>query len=169
MKSRALASLLFIILHCTNTKTVCAEKQDPNPLSSLIGELIEQASSGLSLNESDYKMIRRQGNVFHVPASIRQKALLNIAAFSDQGTVRRIRSGDKIHGFRIESLSKNGLFPYLGFSTGDIIRSVNGRALQSESDALALISQLSSSEQVHVDLERGAKRSPQRFYYRLAS
>jgi S1-C subfamily serine protease len=162
-------NLLFLVL---TAQLVQAEKtsdtaQEPNPLSSLIDSLIEQTSNELSLNESDYRTIRRQGNVFLVPAALRQKALLSIPSFSNQGSVRRIRSGDKILGFRIESLSKNGLFPHLGFSTGDLIRSVNGHALQSETDALALIAQLSNSEQIHIDFERGPKRSPQRFYYRL--
>ena len=143
--------------------------QDSDPFSSALAEIFSQATSGFTLNESDYRLIRRQGNVFLVPASIRSKALLNLPAFSDQGTVRRVRSGDKVLGFRIESLAKSGIFPYLGLNTGDIIRSVNGYPVKSESDALSLVSRLSNSDQVHIDIERGPNRTPQRLYYRLLS
>lgn len=163
-------NLVFLLLSCPYRATSAERRdknEDANPISSFLSDVITQTSDALTLDERDYRTIRRQGNVFLVPASVRRKALLNIPEFSNQGTVRRVRSGDEIVGFRIESLSKTGIFPHLGLAAGDIIRSVNGYPVKSESDALSLLSRLSNSDQIQLDIERGPKRDAKRFYYRL--
>ncbi len=145
-----------------------AQPEEDNPIAAIMGAIAEQAPD-LSLSESDYKMIRRSGNTFVVPRNLRQKLLFNVSSMPNQASLSCVRENKKIVGYRVEDISPRGILPYLGIKEGDIVRTVNGRLITSEQEAMELAAQLSMSELVHVEIMRGQARLPMRLTYKMSS
>ena len=146
---------------------VPVDAQQQDPFSDAISAIIEQGAN-LALEPADFKAIKRQGNVFLIPSWLRRKAIISAPTLGTQGTITRVRSGKEVYGFRIESLAPGSLLPHFGFTSGDIVRRVNGTALQSESQALELATRLSTADEVRVELER-KNPQPIKFTYRVIS
>lgn len=158
----------FVVMLVCYSASASAEPQGESPFAAIIDVLSEQGAD-LSIDESDFKTIRRSGNTFLVPRALRRKLLFNMSTMGSQASLIRVRDKQKVIGYRVEDISPRGILPYLGIKTGDIVRTVNGRLIQSEQEALELATDLSLSDQVRVELERGAQRQPVWLTYKLVS
>ena len=65
---------------------------------------------------------------------------------------------NKIIGFEVMSVMPGGVFSYMGFKPGDVIKSVNGTALNSPQEAINLLSGIMYQNNVNVNLIRGNQK-----------
>jgi general secretion pathway protein C len=73
--------------------------------------------------------------------------------------------GGKIDGYKVFAIKEGSLFEKIGLSNGDIIRNVNGVAINTPERALQLFQQLRAETDFRIDIERDG--TPQTFSYRL--
>lgn len=89
-----------------------------------------------------------------VPRSVVEQVLANPAAVSRQvRVVPAMRDGDVV-GIKLFGIRPSSLVAALGFENGDTVREVNGHALASADDALAVYSSLRTATVFVVDLDR---------------
>ena len=65
---------------------------------------------------------------------------------------------NKIVGFKVINVMQGGVFSYMGFKPGDVIKSVNGTALNSPQEAINLLSGIMYQNNVNVNLIRGNQK-----------
>ena len=65
--------------------------------------------------------------------------------------------GGRITGFKVLTLVPTGIFAYMGFQPGDIIKSINGTPLSSPQEAVNLLSGLMNENSVFINMTRGAQ------------
>ena len=65
-----------------------------------------------------------------------------------------LNSGDKITGFRVDTIAPESVFATFGIMKGDIILSINNKKLSSYADALALYGQLPHLRSIRISLNR---------------
>ena len=68
--------------------------------------------------------------------------------------------GARISGIRVGQQGDGTAFAAAGFRAGDVIRSVNGRAIASAADVAALNSQIAPGARLSLEIERGATTVP---------
>lgn len=68
--------------------------------------------------------------------------------------------GKSVTGVVVNPAGDGAMFGTLGFQPGDIITSVNGRAIQTPADAAALNSQMRPGARLSLQVERGANTVP---------
>ena len=61
-------------------------------------------------------------------------------------------------GFRIEEIMPNSIYEKLGMKPGDIIRGVNGEAVDNPAKAMELYNALRTSNSIKIDIERNGAR-----------
>jgi len=66
-------------------------------------------------------------------------------------------------GFRVQQLQPGSLYEKLGLRAGDVIKSVNGQAINSAEDAIRLYQQIGNVESAQIEVMRGGK--PEYLYY----
>ena len=84
-----------------------------------------------------------------------KKSDLN-SIFTQMHAVPDIVNG-RIIGFKVLTVVPTGIFAYMGFQPGDIIKSVNGTPLSSPQEAVNLLSGLMNENNVSIDLTEGAQ------------
>ena len=84
-----------------------------------------------------------------------KKSDLN-SIFTQMHAVPDIVNG-KIIGFKVLTVVPTGIFAYMGFQPGDIIKSVNGTPLSSPQEAVNLLSGLMNENNVSIDLTQDAQ------------
>lgn len=84
-----------------------------------------------------------------------KKSDLN-SIFTQMHAVPDIVKG-KITGFRVLTVVPTGIFSYMGFQPGDIIKSVNGTPLSSPQEAVNLLSGLMNENNVSIDIIKGGR------------
>ena len=84
-----------------------------------------------------------------------KKSDLN-SIFTQMHAVPDIVNG-RIIGFKVLTVVPTGIFAYMGFQPGDIIKSVNGTPLSSPQEAVNLLSGLMNENNVSIDLTQGAQ------------
>ena len=84
-----------------------------------------------------------------------KKSDLN-SIFTQMHAVPDIVNG-RIIGFKVLTVVPAGIFAYMGFQPGDIIKSVNGTPLSSPQEAVNLLSGLMNENNVSIDLTEGAQ------------
>ncbi len=66
--------------------------------------------------------------------------------------------GNKIVGFKVLNIMPSGIFHYMGFKIGDIIKDINGTPLNSPQEAINLLSGIMYQNSVNVNIVRGNKK-----------
>jgi general secretion pathway protein C len=93
------------------------------------------------------------------PAAAPQAALTPAALRSGIGVQPRLESG-RVTGIRVAQQGDGAAFQAAGFRAGDVIRSINGRAISSATDAAGLTAQLRPGARLSLEVERGAGTVP---------
>ncbi|MHB1664958.1 MAG: PDZ domain-containing protein [bacterium] len=84
--------------------------------------------------------------------------------FTQMHAVPDIING-RVIGFKVLSVVPNGIFSYMGFQPGDIIKSINGTSLSSPQEAVNLLSGLMNENNVNINMTRGNQNLT--FNYRI--
>ena len=119
---------------------------------STAGNMPHPANSMASLSSA----IKKTGPYSYlIDRSKIKKSDLN-SIFTQMHAVPDIVNG-RIIGFKVLTVVPTGIFAYMGFQPGDIIKSVNGTSLSSPQEAVNLLSGLMNENNVSIDLTQGAQ------------
>lgn len=77
-----------------------------------------------------------------------------------------VYNGDKIIGFRVDSITPESVYAQLGIQNGDIVLSVNNKKLDSYATALVLYTQIQSMKNIRLTLQRN--NLPKEIVYEIA-
>lgn len=69
-------------------------------------------------------------------------------------SIRDVRSGDKIAGFKVERIASDSVFAQLGVIQGDVIESVNNKKLESYADVLGVYNQVPHMKSICITVVR---------------
>lgn len=68
--------------------------------------------------------------------------------------ISAVANGEKISGFRVNTIAPESIFAQLGIINGDVILSVNNKKLESYADALAVYAQVPSLRSLRITVKR---------------
>ena len=113
--------------------------------------------NGLNNTLNLKRAIKKVGRYsYDIDRSMIKKNELN-SVFTQMHAVPDIVNNE-IVGFKVVSVMPTGVFSYMGFKPGDIIKSVNGTALNSPQEAINLLSGIMYQNSVNVNLIRGDQK-----------
>ncbi|MDZ4678262.1 MAG: type II secretion system protein GspC [Oligoflexia bacterium] len=117
------------------TKKTVAVSQD--------GPIMKESDTNFAITRSDLDM-----QMNNLPELLTQaRAVPNIAP----------GSGGKVDGFRIVDIQDNSIFRKLGINPGDVIKGVDGEALDSPAKAMELYNGLKNKSNLKLSIERNGK------------
>ena len=135
-------------------------------------EYIEIRDDGLSLavqNTMSPKKTnrgpRKQGNTFSLKRSEVNKYIENLPALLQQArAIPVIEPGSgAINGFRLVEIQPGSLYEDLGFKKNDVIKNVNGEAVDSPAKAMELYNSLKTDSNVSIDFDRNGRMQTSNF------
>lgn len=91
-------------------------------------------------------------------AQLRQKLLQNPNSWSDIVTISPVRKDNKLLGYRVNPARSAKQFALLGLKPNDMAVAINGYDLTNTSEALKIMSQLSSLTDITLTIERDGQR-----------
>jgi general secretion pathway protein C len=92
-------------------------------------------------------------------------AFQNMNDMLTQVRVRPYFSGGKPDGFMVSQIKRGSIFEKMGLKNGDVIRGVNGEALQSAEKMLDLYSTMKSGAEVTLNIKRRGKEEDVRYVF----
>jgi general secretion pathway protein C len=124
-----------------------------------------QIEQGIPLGElgaSIPGLQRQSATEFTIDRSAFDQQLRDIGSLLAQAkAVPNIGASGRMEGFRIEFVQRGGIFDLLGIQAGDIIREVDGEAIDSPAKAIALFNSLRGKSdrrtEIHIGLERNGR------------
>ena len=105
------------------------------------------------------------GDTVTVARSDIQASLKNINKLLTQARIRPHLKDGKADGFVLSYIKANSFFTKLGLKRGDIIKSINGKQINTPEDAFSFYQALESGEPLSMELNRGGK--PKTINYRF--
>jgi len=96
-------------------------------------------------------------NRWQIPAEVAENARANIGNLLTQAQAVPYLENGKTTGFQIRMIQAGSLIAQLGLQKGDILREVNGVALNAPEKALQIFGQLRQAKQISIGLERRGK------------
>lgn len=69
-------------------------------------------------------------------------------------SINEVKNGDKIEGFKITKINKNSVFSKLGLQEGDVIKSINNKALDSYSEAFNIYNNMGNIMDLNIEILR---------------
>ncbi|PKN55932.1 MAG: hypothetical protein CVU56_18850 [Deltaproteobacteria bacterium HGW-Deltaproteobacteria-14] len=91
---------------------------------------------------------------FQVDRSMINEELKDLGKLQSEARVVPNYQNQKYDGFKLVGVRPGSLYRALGIRSGDVIKTVNGTAIDSPTKALELFEQLKSSSDIKVDIER---------------
>ena len=133
-------------------------------------EYIEIKDDGVNLavqNTMSPKKSRqaRQGNNFSLKRSEVDRYIQNLPALLQQArAIPIIEPGTgAINGFRLVEIQPGSLYENLGFKRNDLIKNVNGEAVDSPAKAMELYNSLKTDSNISIDFERNGRMQTSNF------
>ncbi|MGM0453613.1 MAG: type II secretion system protein GspC [Thermodesulfobacteriota bacterium] len=128
-------------------------------------DLVDQShrTDGRSGSGSD----RSRGDREHVAVERSEidNALKNINQLMRQIRVRPYFEDGKPNGILLSGIRDNSIFEEMGLKSGDVVKAVNGKDIESVDDAMKFYQNLKSSSEVDLKIERNG--NPQTINYRI--
>lgn len=101
--------------------------------------------------------IQQNGNEFTVDGTFVQKKLQDLPELLQTASGQFSFTNGRIDGYRILDVEPDSLFTQFGIRPGDLIKSVNGQALDSPAKAMELFNDLKNSGQIKMSINRGGR------------
>ena len=106
-------------------------------------------------------------NKFTVDRSLLESTMANPEALAGQVRVVPHKGADgEIDGYRLSGIRKGSVFEQLGIKNGDIVHTVNGKALTSTSNAMDAYSSLQNERSFSFEITRRSKRQTMEYEVR---
>ena len=107
----------------------------------------------------------RTGDTLTIARSEIQASLKNINKLLTQARIRPHLKDGKPDGFALSYIKANSFFTKLGLRRGDIIKSINGKQINTPEDAFSFYQALESGAPLSMEISRGGK--PKTINYRF--
>jgi len=104
-------------------------------------------------------------NRWRIPTLVADEARGNVGDLLKQARAVPVMESGQTTGFRIMMVKPRSLIAELGLRRGDVLKNVNGLALDSPEKALQVFAQLRQAKQIKIGLERKGK--PMTFQYEI--
>lgn len=118
-----------------------------------------RSDSGSGGGDGGSGVAKADDNKFTVERSLIDQYLANPEALAGQVRVTPHKGSDgAIDGYRLSGIRRGSPFEQLGIKNGDIIHSVNGKALTSTSDAMNAYQSLQNESSFSFEITRRSKR-----------
>ena len=91
-------------------------------------------------------------------AELRKKLLANPESWTEIVTISPVRKDGRLHGYRVNPARYPQQFAQLGLKPNDLAIAINGYDLTNNSEAMKIMSQLSSISQLSLTIERDGQR-----------
>lgn len=107
----------------------------------------------------DYSQgVKKQGDFeYQIDKSMLDEQLTDLTALGMQARVIPNYRKGKYEGFKLVGVRPGSLYRAIGIRSGDIIRSINGKAINSPNKAMELFNQLKNSSAIGLEVERRGK------------
>ena len=83
-----------------------------------------------------------------------EESLNDISSLMTQARIRPHLKKGRPDGFSVSRIKSGSIFLKLGIKNGDVIKKINGNAIRESDDVMLLYEQITSSDDVSVDIER---------------
>ncbi len=119
----------------------------------------------MSTKKSTNRGPQRQGNNFSLTRNEVNKYIQNLPALLQQArAIPVIEPGTgAINGFRLVEIQPGSLYENLGFKRNDVIKNVNGEAVDSPAKAMELYNSLKTDSNVSIDFDRNGRTQTSNF------
>lgn len=117
-------------------------------------EIKEKEISNYDMNQSNNEEINIKNNGAIVNREYLNSYLTNMEKIWNNISIKEIQNGNKIDGFKIESINKDSAFAKLGLKEGDIIKSVNNSVLESYADAFKVYNNMENTKYLNMEILR---------------
>lgn len=114
----------------------------------------EGAASAPASNSTNTPAIRGSDNRFAISRAEAEKARSNLGELMKQARMEPHVVNGKTDGFVVKMIKPNTIFTALGLQVGDIVKEVNGLALDSPEKALQIFQQLREAQHIVVAVVR---------------
>lgn len=104
-------------------------------------------------------------NQYELKRGALDKQLNDPKALAEQGRIAPNFKDGKRDGLKLVGLSPNSVYSQLGIQSGDVLQSVNGKKIDTTSQAMDLFEQFKSSGEVTVEIERRGQKK--RMQYKI--
>jgi len=105
--------------------------------------------------------VRETGSNHYIIERDQLAAQMRTPDFLKQATMVPSNNG----GFQVRQIQPGSVYEKLGLQTGDIVKSINGQAINSVEDAMKLYQQMADISAVQMEVQRGGK--PEYLYYQF--
>ena len=112
--------------------------------------------------QAESGMVRETGANHYMIDRDQLAAQMRTPDFLRQATMVPSNSG----GFQVRQIQPGSLYEKLGLRPGDVVKSINGQAINSVEDAMKLYQQMASLSSVQMEVQRGGK--PEYLYYQFS-
>lgn len=109
--------------------------------------------------------IQQQGQDFYIPSAEIEASMNDFSKLINQARVVAYFKKGVHQGYKIRSIDKGSLYDKIGLKNNDIIKKVNGNAINSTAEAMRLFQVLRNEKEITLQLERGGK--PFNFQYHI--
>jgi general secretion pathway protein C len=117
----------------------------------------------------DPRMSRREEQPLSSTVTVAREeineAMQNINTLMRQIRIRPYFENGQPSGIMLSGIQSNSIFSEMGLESGDIVKGVNGRQIQSVEDAMSFYENLKSSSEVELEVQRDG--TPQTIFYRI--
>ncbi len=120
-------------------------------------EVKSRARRNPGSNQSGGRINSLGDNRWLIPAMVADEARENVGDLLKQARAVPVLEAGQTTGFKLLMVRPRSLIAQLGLKRGDILRQVNGLALDSPEKALQIFAQLRQAKQLQIDLERKGK------------
>jgi general secretion pathway protein C len=102
---------------------------------------------------------------YNIDRGMLDKQLEDISALGKQARVVPNYRNGKYEGFKLVGVRPGSLYRAIGIRSGDVIKSINGKAIDSPNKALSLFEQLKGSSNINLEIER--RGQPKQLNYEI--
>jgi general secretion pathway protein C len=105
------------------------------------------------------KGVKKTGQYeFQIDKGMLEENLADLGKIGLQARIVPNYEDGKYHGFRLVGIRPDSLYRAIGLESGDLIKRVNGRDLDSPNKAIELFEQLRSSANISLDVDRRGQK-----------
>ena len=127
------------------------------PAASRIPEEVAEAIEQAEEQQPEQAIVRGEDGSFQVDRETMDKRLADRAELAKGATIVPNYSGGKKNGLKLVNVSADSVYQQLGLQSGDVLKSVNGTPIRSQSHAMELMERFRESDSVALEVERSGE------------
>jgi type II secretion system protein C len=111
----------------------------------------------------EIKGILNTGNDFTICKKLLQDKLKDIGAIIRQAKAIKLSNPDGTMSFKIVDIEPGSIYSFLGIEDNDIIKSINGKPIQTLNEVMGMFTQIASVDSLNIGLDRDGTSVPRKY------